>query len=577
MIVEDAVPGAPNGHRRPPAPRPSDDPPAAEVPVVPAAPAGALLETLLEHLGPAVLDIVAAPRGLQVPLRAPLIYDPSTPPSVTDGDVLLAVGIPASGSRAIALIELAARRGASAVTFKGRQHADVLAGAADRAGVAALIIPDELGWDDFHAMVRTVVATTTMPTEGDALALHGPPLDDLFALADAAAGNLNGPVAIHDHRMRVAAFSTLEQPLDELGKHSILRRTPPDSLIEWLERTGLLRQMLSSPEPVRIEREGIMPRLALAIRSGSDILGWVMVAEGAEPLAREAPAILAEVARVAALELVRLKSVEDIERRLRAEVFRSVLEARGSATLLATRLNFPADTPCSLIGLAIDPGAGEAADALPSVRLRDLATLRLEALDRRSVTVTLGPTIYGLVPAGPDGACRSVVDLVEQVIAHASRSLGTRVRATYGEMRDGLAELAVARAEADRALRRLVGEPSERAVAPWDEFSAHAVLEQLKDLATAHPRVLLGPIAGLAEIDRKRGSAHIATLRAFLDSACDLTAAAARLQIHRNTLRYRIQRITEISGLDLSQPNERLVAELQLRLLETPGALGAED
>jgi len=540
-------------------------PPAAAPPPVPAP--GARLETLLEHLGPAVLDIVAAPRGLQVPLRAPLIYDPATPPSVTDGDILLAVGIPATGSRAIALIDLAAVGGAVAVTFKGREHADLLAGAADRAGVAALIIPDELRWDDFHAMVRTVVATTTLPAEGEVLALHGPPLDDLFALADAAAGNLNGSVTIHDHRMRVVAFSTLDQPLDELGTHSILRRTPPEAFLGWLERSGLLRRMLSSAEPVRVEHEGSMPRLTLAIRSGPDILGWVMVAEGVEPLAREATAILVEVARVAALELVRLKSVEDIERRLRAEVFRSVLESRGSADLLAARLNFPAATPCSLIALAVDASDGE--EVLPSVRLRDLATLRLEALDRRSVTVALGTAIYGLVPAGREGACRSVRDLVEQVTAHATRSLGIHVRATYGEMRDGVSELGIARAEADRALKRLAGEPPEAAVAAWDEFSAHAVLEQLKDLASAHPRVLLGPIAGLAEIDRARGSAHIETLRAFLDSACDLTAAAARLQIHRNTLRYRIQRITEISGIDLSQPNERLVAELQLRLLES--------
>jgi DNA-binding PucR family transcriptional regulator len=43
-------------------------------------------------------------------------------------------------------------------------------------------------------------------------------------------------------------------------------------------------------------------------------------------------------------------------------------------------------------------------------------------------------------------------------------------------------------------------------------------------------------------------------------------AAAAKLHIHKNTLRYRLRRLTEIAGLDLSDPDTRLGLMLQLRI-----------
>ncbi|MDR3036581.1 MAG: helix-turn-helix domain-containing protein, partial [Kitasatospora sp.] len=40
------------------------------------------------------------------------------------------------------------------------------------------------------------------------------------------------------------------------------------------------------------------------------------------------------------------------------------------------------------------------------------------------------------------------------------------------------------------------------------------------------------------------------------------------LHIHPNTLRYRVRRAEQLTGLDLAQPQQRLLAMLQLRLHE---------
>ena len=63
-----------------------------------------------------------------------------------------------------------------------------------------------------------------------------------------------------------------------------------------------------------------------------------------------------------------------------------------------------------------------------------------------------------------------------------------------------------------------------------------------------------------------QNSEFIATLEAFFEEHGNLTRTAKRLHIHRNTLLYRMDRIREISGLDLDNPETRLAVHLALRI-----------
>lgn len=65
--------------------------------------------------------------------------------------------------------------------------------------------------------------------------------------------------------------------------------------------------------------------------------------------------------------------------------------------------------------------------------------------------------------------------------------------------------------------------------------------------------------------DRKQGSDYLTTLAAWLAHPGSPSDAAKAMHVHPNTLRYRIQRITELSDLDLSDPDVRLALTLQLR------------
>jgi hypothetical protein len=84
-----------------------------------------------------------------------------------------------------------------------------------------------------------------------------------------------------------------------------------------------------------------------------------------------------------------------------------------------------------------------------------------------------------------------------------------------------------------------------------------AVSELLRDLPGA-------PLHRLREHDARSGGELVASLTAWCRAGFDVPAAAAALHVHTNTLRYRLKRATEVSGLDVTRPRQLLALQLLL-------------
>ncbi|MBQ2896004.1 MAG: helix-turn-helix domain-containing protein [Oscillospiraceae bacterium] len=69
---------------------------------------------------------------------------------------------------------------------------------------------------------------------------------------------------------------------------------------------------------------------------------------------------------------------------------------------------------------------------------------------------------------------------------------------------------------------------------------------------------LLHPaLAALKKADGKDGTAYYETLRTYLRLQCNMSAAAEALSLHRNSMKYRMQRIRELTAVDLEDAEER--------------------
>jgi hypothetical protein len=530
------------------------------------------LRALVERLHPAVLDVVAAPHGLDLDVGDPVILDPSEPvPAALDG-IVLAVGVDNDRSRS-ALLRQVADAGAVAVIIKNAGPVDDgVRAAADDAGVALLLAPPALSWGQLYTLLLTAarVSSSTAAPE-----LTETPLGDLFALANAVAAMVGGATTIEDPHNRVLAYSSLDHPIDQPRQQTILGRQVPAEWIQRLQEAGAFRRLWQTDEVVRIadflgDESGYLPRIAVAVRAGGELLGSLWVIEGTQPLGAEAEQTLRQAADIAALHLLRHRTASDVERRRRAEALLAVLEGqdrgdRGSDVLGIDPGHAVSVIAFDVVAVHVD-AAADAAAMMNAQRVADLVAVYCESFRRQAACAPSKGRVYALVPTDPVQGGEQLLSLAQAIVDRAGQALRLQLRAGVGSTVAGLEGVASSRREADEVLDVLPA-LSGRDVAAIGAVRAQVTLHRLGHLARRDPELAAGKVSALAEQDATKGTSWVPTLRAYFDAFGDMAAAAAMVNVHPNTFRYRLRRITEVFGLDLADPDERLVAELQLRFL----------
>jgi sugar diacid utilization regulator len=81
-------------------------------------------------------------------------------------------------------------------------------------------------------------------------------------------------------------------------------------------------------------------------------------------------------------------------------------------------------------------------------------------------------------------------------------------------------------------------------------------------------RILDGTLRPLLDYDARRQAELVSTLRAYVQSGFNLTRSAELLNVHPNTVVYRLRRIKELSGRDPQDADDLLLLFLGLKLLE---------
>ena len=90
------------------------------------------------------------------------------------------------------------------------------------------------------------------------------------------------------------------------------------------------------------------------------------------------------------------------------------------------------------------------------------------------------------------------------------------------------------------------------------------LLASAPDAAAMVAQAVLGPVLALPAVEY---DILLGTLRMWFGEQGATSVAAAKLHVHRNTVRYRLRRLEDLTGRNLSQPTG--IAELHLALEAT--------
>jgi sugar diacid utilization regulator len=250
-----------------------------------------------------------------------------------------------------------------------------------------------------------------------------------------------------------------------------------------------------------------------------------------------------------------------------------VLDGRTAPEVLASSLGVAPTSFVTVVAfeLHLEPDAALADQTVMVDRAVSSIAVHCEAYRRQVASVAEGQVIYVLLPdrVPPDPV--RLTNFAAAIVDHLADGLAVAAKAAIGPTVDGLGGVLVSRAEADQALRALVTEQAP-VVAHIDEVRSRAILLALHDHAVRDPGLRAGKLQRLVEHDKDRGSVFVATLRAYLDAFGDVARAAAVLEVHPNTFRYRLRRLLELSEIDLTDADERLVTHLQLTFLDDDDA-----
>ncbi|MBO1330352.1 CdaR family transcriptional regulator [Streptomyces sp. VRA16 Mangrove soil] len=498
-----------------------------------------------------------------------VVAGPDEPLHDVSGALILAVGVRAD--EAAAFLGAAAIAGAAAVAFKiaDGEIAPDTREAAEVAGLPVLGVPAALRWDRAEAELRAVLAYGGR---------YGPDgARDLFSLAQTVATLTRGVVSVEDSAHRVVAYAGPGEEADELRRRSVLGRDCPEPYLKLLREQGVYRRVRAGDEVIEVAAQpqlGARARLVIGVNAGRRPLGTIWVQEGSAQLAQNAAQVLRGAARLASFQLVDHYFRGDARARLgsREELSHGLLTGRFDAGALAAHLGV--DPAASADVVAVDlrlPTEGMDAQRAEAA---GVVSVHAAAHRENALVAQACGQIYAILPC-PAAAPADEAPLerwAADLVVTLRRLTGSKVQAVVGGRATRLSDVPAMKMHGYRGLQLMTRTP-DQPVASHTRLTPALLVRDTLDLLRDAPHVRWPAIDALVAHDRAHGGDTARSLLRYLDAFGDVATVAKELNVHPNTLRYRIRRAVALTGLDLDDAEHRLAAVLHLRLaLDTPTA-----
>lgn len=533
----------------------------------------ASLQALLQFALPLGTTLVTGSPETMINWAVTVRAQPPAFPDLYGGELaLVAMDILRSYDSRITLAEVVqslAEAGVNTVATKDDVSQTAITVANDRR-VALLALPDDCTLPAVERAVNKLIVNQAAQLTQRAIEIQrqltrlAAENRDLNGLLQIIARATAKPIVVHDDAgvmmAQVYPSVTRKGSSGVLGGRALVQSLPYGAFQTWLSREAPANPGVIVPSPI-----GHTTVLKVEKR----VAGYLSIVDNRDVLDEFDRLVLTYGADVCAIELAKTRAIASAVEQARGDWVQMWLSGTpADDDLMTTRAQQAGFDTTSTYMVAVFRAAADGGAALP---LESLIPLVRDDLTRRQISGAVGQyvdvivTLYPIENPSQSGRVRLTVEELRAQLA--MRTPSGLVAAGISRPATGLSALRESYREAKDAMSIANELGDKEKTTYYGDLKLFQLLLGLKEHSLEHMRRFyletLGPL--VAHDERKQGDL-VRTLNGFFDANGNLAKAATDLDVHRNTLVYRLERISELTGLDLNDADNRLILHLALKI-----------
>ena len=462
------------------------------------------------------------------------------------------------------VIEILADVGVVAVGASEKDAHDAVE-MAKSCGISLIALPDNTNLTNIERAINTFILNQSARLTEKAIEIQreltrlAAENRDVYSLLQVIARETSKPAVIHDDAgvlMTQAFFNGSRRGMD--GR-VLLQQMPYGEFQEWLQTH---QANFSGVEPSPI---GLTTLLKVEKRTA----GYLSLIGYEDNLNEFDRMVLSHGADVCAIVLAKESAIDTAVEQARGDWVQMWLSGLATDEDLlysrATQSGFDPESPYIGVVFRIVTENGQAfpVDSLVSIVRDDM--------NRRQISGAVGQYVDMILVLYPIQELSDIPRL-QQLVEEVRSNLSTRassgiISAGISRPVDDLVNMRDAYHEAYNAIKMAQEIGDSKTTTYYGDLKLYQLLLALKTHNLEHlQRFYEDTLGALIEQDARKQSDLVETLAGFFEANGNLAKAAEKMNIHRNTLVYRLDQISNLTNFDLDEADNRLILHLALKI-----------
>ncbi|MEH7157827.1 PucR family transcriptional regulator [Neobacillus drentensis] len=407
--------------------------------------------------------------------------------------------------------------------------------------------------------------------------LHDPfktAFDSLDEFADLISQVLMCPITIEDSNHRLLAYSTHDERTDPARISTIIGRRVPEKVINQLWKEGTIPALLSTQEPIRVKNMndiGLNHRVAISIWKQDEVIGFIWAIEIDKTLTEEDFILLKKAADAAKNKLLQLQTRKNKKEERSQEFFWKLLTGHLKAKdeifdhFHSLQITPPTSFAVLVFQFQVNITNKEEQSISYLLKTNQRIKIILYTIDCNQLILLVSATNLESPFHGLEQFTKYfVLQMRERYGIMAINPVYSSIYTDYQKTRKAYEETLTVLSIKEKF-------PQEtKDIFNYQKLGIYQFFDLILEKRRIEEYENLS-LKRLYEYDQKHNSNLIETLEVFLNKDTNINDAAKELNVHANTLNYRLKRITEIGEVNFKDPNQKMILYLDLKLKKYQG------